>query len=156
MLDAATRETEASARKWLGRQLGLDMDAPIFPFQEREERRLGNSWRKLNFRNLMNGIAAALVLIGMGLRFLAPQEIGDLIGASLALIAIINFGQYWDLRRCMDRASKLDHAFFQTVCAGESDLSLWPPFEASKHHVEIAQSISQQALKDAQRRNEQA
>jgi hypothetical protein len=144
MLDASAHEKDLAARKWLSHELGLNLEVPLLPFTEREERDHGSTWR-LRSRCLLNGVAAALFLAGMLFRFMARHEIEVGIEFGLALLALFNFATFWDLKERMLNASKLDRAFFVTVKSGETNLSLWPSFIAGHDQVKSAQEIAQNA-----------
>jgi len=149
-LDAQTRKTEEAARKWLCQRLGLIEDkVPIFPYVEIEERRIGE---KAKSTYLLNGIVAAFLFTCMCFRFIDRGQIDYIIGFTLAIVALLNLGIYWENKRRILNAHKLDKAFFDTACSGETDLSLWPSFSPyNKNHLEVALSIAQDAVKRRQK-----
>jgi|ERR1700722_2039599 len=149
-LDDHTRKTEEAARKWLCQRLGLIEDkVPIFPYVEIEDRRIGE---KAKSTYLLNGIVAAFLFACMCFRFLDRGQIDFIIGFTLAIVAFLNLVIYWENKRRILNAHKLDKAFFDTVCSGETDLSLWPSFSPySKIHLEVALGIAQDAIKRRQK-----
>jgi hypothetical protein len=143
LVESAEAKIEREARRWLAKNLGFDPE-PLFPFTEAARKGLGQTSMRTPY--WANGIAAGLVVVLLLFPSLY-QDTGLFRPVNVLVITgLANFIVLWSNNRKLSRAMRMDHAFYETVQCGETDLSLWPIWSPDNPtHMELALSCAKRA-----------